>query len=384
LSFSQNSVSFGKSFRKSDLKSAFSLKFKVAFPKTEVLGKPLLSQKLKFWESLQNNNRFFIFSLLLFFFASPLFFSCASRAASAEEYFSIGTAYYELGKFEEAEKWFNRAKSVDRTMVASEYNLGRIAFETGRYEEAAEHFEKILKRDPRNVMALKAAAYSRIKNGDIGEAEALYARVLALVPEEADSGYNYALVLYAMEKYDEAEAVLLKYPYALEENQDALLLATRTQKALNKVEAADNYAKWIGAATQAVPQVLYEYAQVLEAAGLYARALEQYRAAITALQTDTETLKRSGLRFEAARLLFTADSGNDEGITELDAAAAEGFNDTEALEKLLDDSRISEAHKDAIRKTLDKIKNPPVEVEAEAETQSSETDVEGGSDSSEE
>jgi tetratricopeptide (TPR) repeat protein len=328
---------------------------------------------------LKGKIRFFT-AFLLSFFLAFLFFSvsCASQAVSAEEYFSIGMAYYELGKFEEAEKWLNRARSVNRTMVASEYNLGRIAFETGRYKEAVEHFEKILERDPQNVMALKAAAYARIKNGDIEEAEALYVRVLALVPEEADNGYNYALVLYAMEKYDKAEEVLLKYPYALDENQDALLLLARTQKALKKIEAADNYAKWIGAGTQAVPQVLYEYAQVLEAATLYVRALEQYRAAIAALQTDTETLKKADLRFECARLLLTVDSGSDEGITELDAAVAEGFTDTEALEKLLDNSVISEAHKDSIRRAIDRIKNPPVEA------QSSEADIEGGSDNPEE
>ena len=40
MSLSQNSVSFGKGFRKSGLKPAFSIKSKVAFPKTEVLGKP--------------------------------------------------------------------------------------------------------------------------------------------------------------------------------------------------------------------------------------------------------------------------------------------------------------------------------------------------------
>jgi hypothetical protein len=40
MSFSQNSVSFGKSSGKSALKAAFSSKSKVAFPKTEVLGKP--------------------------------------------------------------------------------------------------------------------------------------------------------------------------------------------------------------------------------------------------------------------------------------------------------------------------------------------------------
>jgi len=44
-SLSQNSVSFGKGFRKSSLKPAFSIKSKVAFPKTEVLGKPQIIKK---------------------------------------------------------------------------------------------------------------------------------------------------------------------------------------------------------------------------------------------------------------------------------------------------------------------------------------------------
>jgi D-lyxose ketol-isomerase len=45
LSFSQNSVSFGRSSRKSGLKPAFSNNSKVAFPKTDVLGKPQLDKK---------------------------------------------------------------------------------------------------------------------------------------------------------------------------------------------------------------------------------------------------------------------------------------------------------------------------------------------------
>jgi hypothetical protein len=43
LSLSQNPVSFGKGYGESGLKPIFSAKSKVAFPKTEVLGKPLLS-----------------------------------------------------------------------------------------------------------------------------------------------------------------------------------------------------------------------------------------------------------------------------------------------------------------------------------------------------
>ncbi|MDR2375053.1 MAG: hypothetical protein LBD96_01290, partial [Treponema sp.] len=47
-SHSQNSVSFGNGFGKSGQKSAFSSKSKVAFPKTEVLGKPPIQKKCKY------------------------------------------------------------------------------------------------------------------------------------------------------------------------------------------------------------------------------------------------------------------------------------------------------------------------------------------------
>ncbi|GHU64949.1 hypothetical protein FACS189447_02970 [Spirochaetia bacterium] len=270
-------------------------------------------------------------------------------------------AYYELGKYEDAERWLNRAGAMDKTKIASEYNLGRIAFETGRYEEAAKHFEKIISRDPENVMALKGAAYSRIKNGDLLAAETHYSKVLTLEPESADNGFNYALVLYSLKKYETSESTLQKYSIALEENSDALLLLARVEGALNKVEAADSYAKWI-ANNAPTAQVLYEYAQVLEKLELYARAIEQYRASLTSLREDTATLKQSSLRYEIARLMLTADPENDEGITELNSAVEAGFTDTKILEELIKDPRITADHKGSIQKAIDTIKNPPVPV----------------------
>ena len=303
--------------------------------------------------------RKFLLFLPLFFTASLFFYSCSSGGAvKAEEYYSIGMAYYELGKFAEAEKWLNRASAAKRTMTASEYQLGRIAFETGRYEDAARCFERVLSKDPDNVMALKAAAYSRIKNGDLKKAEAHYDRVLALVPENADDGFNYALVLYGVEKYESCENVLNKYPHALEGNPSSLLLLARAQKAQNKIEAADTYAKWLKANTgQANPQGLYEYAQVLESADLYARALEQYKAAISAVADDSGSLKKSQLMFEKARLLLTADPENSEGITELNAAVTAGFSDSAAIEDLLRDGRITQGSRDEIRKILENLLN---------------------------
>jgi tetratricopeptide (TPR) repeat protein len=335
------------------------------------------------------------FSPLLWgaFFLSWMISSCATwGAAPAEEYFSLGMAYFELGKFEEAEKWLNRARRADKTQTASEYNLGRIAFETGQYQDAAKLFEGILKKDPENVMALKAAAYTRIKTGDLEKAEDLYRRVLALVPESADDGYNYSLVLFAMKKYAAVEEVLSGHQFGLLDNNDVLLLFARAQAAQDKIEAADSYAQWL--ANNSDPKVRYEYGQVLEKAELYARALEEYRTALTGLSQDSEDPKKTDLRYTIARLLLIADAESEEGVTELKTAVSEGLTDMTMLEELIRDERISAANRESIRTLIDETERAAAEAEAAKDAapaenegeaaETSETDVEGGSDGADE
>jgi len=294
------------------------------------------------------------------------FNSCVSSgAASAEEYFTIGMAYYDMGQFAEAEKWLNRAKAKDKTMSASEYNLGRIAFETGRYEDALKHFESILKRDPNNVLALKAAAYTHIRNGNIEKAAALYDKVLTLVPESADDGYNYALVLFAMKKYEQAEQILKKHEFALLDNNDVLLLYARSQKEQGKPEAIDTYEKWLINNNDA--KVHYEYAQLLEGNELYARALEEYRAALSGLAGGAADPSKPDVRFTIARLLLIADSGSNAGITELKGAVDDGFSDSEKAGELLADKRISAVNKEEIRTIITEMKRAAAEAAKAAE-----------------
>jgi tetratricopeptide (TPR) repeat protein len=305
------------------------------------------------------------------------FLSCASQVGiSAEEYYAMGMAYLELGKYEEAEKWLIRARAKDKTKIASEYNLGRIAFETGRYEDAARFFDRILEQDSENILALKAAAYTKIKTGELEKAEALYGRVLALVPDSADDGYNHALILFTMEKHEQAEAVLLQHTFTLEDNKDASLLLARTQKLLNKPEAVDTYAKWLQGNTD--NQVRYEYAEVLEQGEFYVKALDEYRAVFNAIPSaspDTQSLSRPALRFTIGRLLLIADPESEEGVDELTLAVTDGFSDTEALEELTEDTRIPDARKDAIRRLIHNINVAGLDEEArDAEGDDAETE----------
>jgi len=319
----------------------------------------------------------FVFFLLIFVlsFFSVIFNGCASRKASAQEYFEIGMAYYNLGKFDEAEKWLIRAKNMDRTMTASTYNLGRLAYEMKRYEEAAKHFEAVLKKDKDNVLALKAAAYARIKTGDIEMAEKHYAKLLSLVPDSADDGYNHALVLFALERYDKAEDILEKYPASLLENKDTMLLYARCQAKLKKVEAINSFSNYLGVNSSDV-KARYEYAQVLEDNILYARAIEEYRKALTDINSNAVNPRKCDVRFALARVLIIADSGSTDGITELQKAIDEEFDDIAAVEKILT-LKISAENKTSVQNIINgmrRIEQERQNEEAPPENDSSETD----------
>ncbi|MDR2211707.1 MAG: hypothetical protein LBO65_09640 [Spirochaetaceae bacterium] len=212
--------------------------------------------------------------------------SCISAALKAEEYYAIGAAYFDLKKYDEAAMWFNRSKFHRVTKTASEYYLGRIAYAQARYKEAILFFERILEKDQENITALKAAAYTCIKTEELEKAGDYYRRVLTLVPESSDEGFNYAMVLLAMDKNEEAEQALIKYNNT--ENPQALLLLARAQRRLGKPEAADAYSASLLKGGN--DNVRLEYAEYLESQELHEQALAEYRL-ILENETAEEGLK---------------------------------------------------------------------------------------------
>lgn len=303
-------------------------------------------------------------SLLVFFSG------CASsgKVPSAQDYYTLGMAYFDLGKYAEAEKWLLQARRADQTFTASEYNLGRIAFELGRYDEACERFEGLLQKDPDNVMVLKAAAFARLKWGDLGKAETYYKRIVDLSPASVDSRYNYALVLNALGKYEAAEHLLLQL---LNENKNdftSLLLLARTRNAEGKVEALDDYARYL--MNNENSEVRLEYAQALVKAQYFGRSLENYQALLKLSSDALGGIKKADLYFEAAKILLLSGPAigigpsvtpNDTsggpsapieqenlGLTYLKNALREGFKDSQALSALIQDSRLSKGQKEKI------------------------------------
>jgi len=266
---------------------------------------------------LQNKTALLLYFLLVAL-GSLFLASCVSSASKAEEYYALGIAYFDLQKYEQAETWFNKSQNHKTTKTASEYNLGRVAYETGRYDDALHYFERIIGRDKENMTALKAAAYTCIKLKRLEKAEEYYGRILELVPESYDEGYNYALVLMALKKPEEAEQALIAFTDVSVANNntertEAILLLARAQKEQGKPEAADTYTACLEKDDN--PVVRAEYAAYLAKAGHKEKAIEEYNKALENEKT-TETKKE-----EIRRAIARVESGEEEEEEEEESEA---------------------------------------------------------------
>jgi len=276
------------------------------------------------------------------------FVSCASGPASVseDELYSLGKAYYDLGKYSEAEVWFQKASTFKKTKNASMYYLGRIAFQQQKYEDAARIFEALLKSDQDNILLLKAAAFSNLKAQKFEKAELQYKRVIELVPSSKDSTYGYALVLYGLQKYDDAYRLLKDLKADSGEDRDALLLLARTEYKLSFPEALDHYTKWLEKGDD--PVVLKEFAEVAEQQALYSRAIEAYKKIKQTNREELAGLQKGETDFLIGRLLLLADPSDGQGIKSIETALSAGYNSKEEFDALLADYRLTEDQRQAL------------------------------------
>jgi tetratricopeptide (TPR) repeat protein len=276
------------------------------------------------------------------------FVSCASGPASVseDELYSLGKAYYDLGKYSEAEVWFQKASTFKKTKNASMYYLGRIAFQQQKYEDAARIFEALLKNDQDNILLLKAAAFSNLKAQKFEKAELQYKRVIELVPGSKDSTYGYALVLYGLQKYDDVYRLLKDLKADSGEDRDALLLLARTEYKLSFPEALDHYTKWLEKGDD--PVVLKEFAEVAEQQALYSRAIEAYKKIKQTNREELAGLQKGETDFLIGRLLLLADPSDGQGIKSIETALSAGYNSKEEFDALLADYRLTEDQRQAL------------------------------------
>jgi tetratricopeptide (TPR) repeat protein len=113
---------------------------------------------------------------------------------SARSYAFMGLTYRQLGRFEEATKYFEQGLKIDPKDISCLFSLGYIEEHQGKHAAAEKHFEEVLKLNPDFPNALLELADLRIANKQFEEAAKLLRRYVKVSSDPAAGYYKLAMV----------------------------------------------------------------------------------------------------------------------------------------------------------------------------------------------
>tara|TARA_Y100000994_G_scaffold125_1_gene134 strand:- start:457 stop:1230 length:774 start_codon:yes stop_codon:yes gene_type:complete len=137
--------------------------------------------------------------------ASKCYQYCITQGFNDHRIFSnYGAILSDLGKSQEAEKWFRKAIEIKPDYAEAHYNLGNILNDLGNLQDAEKWFRKAIEIKPDY-----AEAHSNLGNilKDLGksqEAEVSTRKAIEIKPDYAEAHYNLGIILKDLGKSDQA------------------------------------------------------------------------------------------------------------------------------------------------------------------------------------
>ncbi len=183
----------------------------------------------------------------LIFLLPVIFVSCASFRVPVPgetavrknnifvEYMNIADSYNDLGKYDKAITYYKMAKSNRKLKWTANYKLARAYAMNKNWEEAQKLYLELYRRDPENISIQMSIAYIYAMNGKLPSAETIYSSLVKNNPENADVLVNYINVLFAMERYEEAEANLSVLKEKFQDNTNI----SSFEKKLEEIKSGD-------------------------------------------------------------------------------------------------------------------------------------------------
>ncbi|TVQ25482.1 MAG: hypothetical protein EA382_06960 [Spirochaetaceae bacterium] len=258
-----------------------------------------------------------------------------SRADLAVEYYNLGTAYFEIGRYERSAEFLARAITLDDSLARAGYNLSRAYAMLGRYADSATQLELLLAGDPDNVLVISTLAYVEYRRGDLDRAAVLFDRAIDLNPAGVDLLINRATIAELQDDSDRGLELLVR-AVDLDPSRvgirrriaDAFVAAGRPLDAIDalrrlRTEQPDD--------TDATLLL----AGLLASERFVAEAIDAYAAVAANEALDDAVRARAG--FAQARLLLVDAREADLGIESLLLAIELGYRDAESVRGLLAD-----------------------------------------------
>jgi tetratricopeptide (TPR) repeat protein len=124
---------------------------------------------------------------------------------SARSYAFMGLCYRQLGRFDEAQKYFQEGLKKDPHSAVCLFNLGYIQERKGNHAEAEKLFQEALRANPQNSDALLELANLRIAASRYAEAAELLRRFVRVARSPSAGYYKLAMVERSLHQPEQAQ-----------------------------------------------------------------------------------------------------------------------------------------------------------------------------------
>ena len=248
----------------------------------------------------------------------------------ASEFYDLGNAYVELGKYDKAIAEFQAALKIDPSFVKADYNLALAYGHAKRPEDAVPILKRLLLADPENTQVLSALGWAYHLAARDADALVQYTTVVRLSPADLNALYNAGIILWKLKRPQEA---MEKFNDLLErapDDADALYAAGSLLLSLDDAAGSSDMISRYLDKKPADSEGWYLLAAADERQKKYTQALAAYDK-IIALDPS-----QGNAWFGETRLLLTVVEDAQRGLDTLAKALATGFKDLKAVQALLD------------------------------------------------
>ena len=147
-----------------------------------------------------------------------------------KEYFEIAQAYAEVGKYDKAIEYYEKAAVDPSYKNATQYSIARMYGLKNEWAKACSLLEPQYNEAPDNIMVVNAYAYALASAGEHERACTLYHALYEKNQSDPESALNYARILIIAEKYDEASAFIEKIKVQFVEHEEKKVLDELEEK----------------------------------------------------------------------------------------------------------------------------------------------------------
>jgi tetratricopeptide (TPR) repeat protein len=148
---------------------------------------------------------------------------------------ALGESYFMSGKVEKAIAEFQHL--IDLDPAARSYAFMGLCYrQLGRFDEAQKYFEEGLKKDPRSATCLFNLGYIQERKGNHAEAERLFQEALHDNPQNSDALLELANLRIAAKRYPEAVDLLRKFVKVARSPQTGYYKLAMVERSLHQPE----------------------------------------------------------------------------------------------------------------------------------------------------